>query len=100
MQRRDGNDVELQAIDVAFRLLVKATARGAGGGPLGAGGVKSSASTRTFSWGFTVVLINLDLADTVGVAHFPSILLYCRVIGIPSDGAVGLPNSGGHWTLT
>jgi hypothetical protein len=25
---------------LAFRLLVKATARGAGGGPLGAGGVK------------------------------------------------------------
>src|SRR5260370_38846146 len=47
----------------AFRFLVKFTARGARGGPFGAGGVKSSASTRTFSLGiYTIRMPSLWLS--------------------------------------
>jgi hypothetical protein len=42
-----------------------------------------------------IVLVNLDLAGTVGVEHFTSILSFCRIIGIPCVGAVGFPHSGG-----
>jgi hypothetical protein len=43
----------------------------------------------------TVVPVNSDLADTVGVEHFPSILSYSRVIGIACCNAVAFPNSSG-----
>jgi hypothetical protein len=43
----------------------------------------------------TVVLANSDLADTVGVAHFPSILAASRVIGIARVHNVCLPHSSG-----
>jgi hypothetical protein len=43
--------------------------------------------------GQCVVPINSDLADTVGVEHFPSILSYSRVIGIACCNAVAFPNS-------
>ena len=42
-----------------------------------------------------VVHVNFDLADTVGVEHFPSILPYRRFIGPCCIGAVGFPNSSG-----
>ena len=43
----------------------------------------------------TVVHVNSDLADTVGVEHFPSILSYGRVIGVVCRSAVAFPNSSG-----
>ena len=43
----------------------------------------------------TVVPVNSDLADTVGVEHFPSILSYGRVIGVACRNAVAFPNSRG-----
>ena len=43
----------------------------------------------------TVVLANSDLADTVGVAHFPSIPADRRVIGIARLHAVCFSNAGG-----
>ena len=42
-----------------------------------------------------VVLANSDLADTVGVAHFPSIPAASRVIGIARVHNVCLPHSSG-----
>jgi hypothetical protein len=42
-----------------------------------------------------VVLANSDLADTVGVAHFPSIPVDSRVIGVARVHNVCLPHSSG-----
>jgi hypothetical protein len=59
--------------------------------------VRPASAMHFGSWnrGERVVPVNSDLADTVGVEQFPSILSWRRVVGVVCRSAVAFSNSSG-----